>query len=68
MIPMLGTKRDMAVRSKFLRTDDEETRKAIEDARYKLYVLGKSFNSPQVSDILGSQSLVPTRVSPFWYG
>ncbi|KAJ2921071.1 hypothetical protein H1R20_g16022, partial [Candolleomyces eurysporus] len=60
-IPLLGTKADMAFRSHFLRTDDEETRLAIEIARNLLYVEGKGFNSQVIIDGLGSKSLLPTQ-------
>lgn len=61
--PLLGSKRDMQDRLKLKRVDDQNRRDAIELARKLIFEKGVSLGSKQIADILGSKSLVPTRVS-----
>lgn len=61
-VQYLGTKRDMEIREKFKRVDDEETRSRILEARRLIYEDGKSFQSKAVIAELGAQSLVATQV------
>ena len=44
---------------------DNDTRKCrVEHARKAIYVKGKPITSKHVDNVLGDESLVPTRVSP----
>jgi hypothetical protein len=60
--PLLGSRRDMNDRVKLRRVDNTARQQAVEHARRLLFEKGVSIGNKQISDILGAQSLVPTRV------
>jgi hypothetical protein len=64
MIAALGTKSDMRKREsdKALCIDNHPRRHDIELARKWIYVDGKPLTSKRIEDLLGTKSLVPTRV------
>ena len=65
-IPALGTELDMQKRQSIegIRTDDDARKRRVERARKAIYVKGKPIASKHVNNLLGDESLVPTRVSP----
>lgn len=54
----------MRARYRLLRTDGNDRRRRIEQAR-RLIFKGVNATSQRIEQILGSESLVPTRVSTF---
>lgn len=60
-IPLLGSKSDMRMRYRLLRTDNEDRRRKVELAR-QLIFKGVNATSQRIEQILGSESLVPTLV------
>ncbi len=64
---MLGTKKDMKVRSG-TRVDDKQRQDKIELSRSFIYNKGYNVNSKAVENLLKDQSLVPTRVSLYQHG
>ena len=63
-IHLLGSKSDISARERFLRTDSSDRRRRIELAR-RLIFQGVNVTSKRIEDILGSGSMVPTRVRAF---
>jgi hypothetical protein len=61
-IANLGTKLDMKMREDKKRIDDEPRRRDIELVRKWMYERGMDVGSTHIEKILGSRSLVPTRV------
>ena len=61
-IANLGTKLDMKMREDKKRLDDKPRRSDIELARKWIYERGMDVGSIRIDRILGSRSLVPTRV------
>lgn len=61
-IPELGTPEDKKTRVENLRTDSEEYRKLVRDARTKLYDEGYAVDGEKVDGLLKGESLVPTVV------
>jgi len=61
----LDTKLDIKRREQLLRVDNNETRYDIEVARKLIFKHGIQAGSKYISDILGSKTIVPTRVSKF---
>lgn len=61
-IPGLGTTEDRQMRAEKQRTDSDERRKLVEDARKKLYVEGFAVDGDKVDEPLKDESLVPTEV------
>lgn len=62
-VPDLGTKNDKKRRETLARVDNEDQRNTVELARERIYKDGASINSKSIKDLLGPQSLTPTRVS-----
>ena len=63
-IPLLGSKSDTQARHRLLRTDSEARRRKIETA-WRLIFRGVNITSQKIEQLLGSESLIPTRVCAF---
>jgi hypothetical protein len=65
-IPALSTELDMQKRqsAEGIRTDNDTRKRRVERARKAIYIKGKPITSKHVDNVLGDESLVPTRVSP----
>ena len=61
-VHLLGSKSDNHARCQLLRIDSEDRRRRVELAR-RLIFKGVNVTSQRIEQILGSESLVPTRVS-----
>jgi hypothetical protein len=61
---LLGSKSDISARERLVRTDSNDRRRRIDLAR-RLIFSGVNVTSKKIEDVLGSGSLVPTRVRSF---
>jgi len=62
-VPKMGTKSDMTRREATARVDDDARRWNIKRARKLIFEKGVRIEGKHIRDLLGPQSLVPTRVS-----